>query len=61
MDAAKAGRSVEQKSCENPVAEQYRLGGQVGVTGTPAILLEDGNMVRGYVPARNLAEGLGIL
>jgi thiol:disulfide interchange protein DsbC len=24
-------------------------------------LLEDGNMVRGYVPARNLAEGLGIL
>ena len=61
MDAAKAGRSVEQRSCENPVAEQYRLGGQVGVTGTPAILLEDGNMVRGYVPARNLAEGLGIL
>ena len=43
------------------MAEQYRLGGQVGVTGTPAILLEDGNMVRGYVPARNLAEGLGIL
>lgn len=61
MDAAKAGRSVGSKSCDNPVAEQYRLGGQVGVTGTPAILLEDGKMVRGYVPARNLAEGLGIL
>ncbi|WP_303291359.1 DsbC family protein [Marinobacter sp. SS5-14b] len=61
MDAAKAGRSVDQKSCENPVEAQYRLGGQVGVTGTPAIVLEDGNMVRGYVPARNLAEGLGLL
>lgn len=61
MDAAKGGKSVSQKSCDNPVEEQYRLGGQVGVTGTPAILLEDGNMVRGYVPARNLAEGLGIL
>ncbi|OZB02744.1 MAG: protein-disulfide isomerase [Marinobacter sp. 34-60-7] len=61
MDAAKAGQSVTQKTCENPVGEQFRLGGQVGVTGTPAILLEDGNMVRGYVPARNLAEGLGLL
>jgi thiol:disulfide interchange protein DsbC len=61
MDAAKAGQSVAQKTCENPVGEQFRLGGQVGVTGTPAILLEDGNMVRGYVPARNLAEGLGLL
>ncbi|WP_374706536.1 DsbC family protein [Marinobacter sp. F4206] len=61
MDAAKAGRSVESASCENPVLEQYQLGGRVGVTGTPAIVLEDGNMVRGYVPADNLAKGLGLL
>lgn len=61
MDAAKGGRSVPQASCENPVEAQYRLGGEVGVTGTPAIVLEDGNMVRGYVPAQRLAEGLGLL
>jgi thiol:disulfide interchange protein DsbC len=61
MDAAKSGKSVEQRNCEKPVEEQFRLGAQVGVTGTPAILLEDGKMVRGYVPARNLAEGLGLL
>ena len=61
MDAAKGGQTVPQKSCDNPVVDQYRLGGQVGVTGTPAILLEDGNMIRGYVPAANLAEGLGLL
>lgn len=61
MNAAKSGKSVEQKTCENPVEAQFRLGAQVGVTGTPAILLEDGKMVRGYVPARNLAEGLGLL
>ena len=61
MDAAKAGRSVPDASCENPVGEQYELGGRVGVTGTPAIVLEDGNMVRGYVPAQRLAEGLGLL
>ncbi|WP_323751281.1 thioredoxin fold domain-containing protein [Marinobacter sp.] len=61
MDAAKGGRPVASKTCENPVGDQYQLGGQVGVTGTPAIVLEDGNMIRGYVPARNLAEGLGLL
>ncbi|MBJ6138293.1 thioredoxin fold domain-containing protein [Marinobacter litoralis] len=61
MDAAKGGKSVPSKTCDNPVGDQYRLGGKVGVTGTPAIVLEDGNMIRGYVPARNLAEGLGLL
>ncbi|WP_418287596.1 DsbC family protein [Marinobacter salinus] len=61
MNAAKSGRSVDSATCENPVLEQYQLGGRVGVTGTPAIILEDGNMVRGYVPADNLAKGLGLL
>lgn len=61
MDAAKQGRNVEQQSCDNPVREQFQLGSRVGVTGTPAIVLEDGNMVRGYVPAEKLAEGLGLL
>lgn len=61
MDTAKGGRQVPDVSCDNPVAEQFELGGKVGVTGTPAILLEDGNMVRGYVPADQLARGLGLL
>ena len=61
MDAAKAGRKVADANCENPVLEQFELGSRVGVTGTPAIVLEDGNMVRGYVPAQRLAEGLGLL
>ncbi|EON91474.1 protein-disulfide isomerase [Marinobacter lipolyticus SM19] len=61
MNAAKTGKPVDAGTCENPVRDQFNLGGQVGVTGTPAIVLEDGNMVRGYVPARKLAEGLGLL
>jgi thiol:disulfide interchange protein DsbC len=52
---------VDDQSCENPVREQFELGSRVGVTGTPAIVLEDGNMVRGYVPSEKLAEGLGLL
>jgi thiol:disulfide interchange protein DsbC len=58
---AKAGRSIPSKTCPNPVAAQYELGMVLGVTGTPAILLEDGSLVPGYVPADKLAEGLGIL
>jgi thiol:disulfide interchange protein DsbC len=52
---------VESAQCDNPVLEQYELGGRIGVTGTPAIVLEDGNMIRGYVPADTLAKGLGLL
>ncbi len=61
MDAAKSGKAVETATCANPVLEQFELGGRIGVTGTPAIVLEDGNVVRGYVPARDLANGLGLL
>ncbi|WP_148861923.1 DsbC family protein [Marinobacter fonticola] len=61
MDKAKNGESVAPANCDNPVADQFRLGGEVGVTGTPAIILEDGNMIRGYVPADRLAQGLGLL
>lgn len=61
MDAAKQGHSVPQKSCDTPMRDQFELGGRVGVTGTPAIVLESGEMVRGYVPADKLAEGLGLL
>ncbi|MEX2476604.1 DsbC family protein [Marinobacter sp.] len=60
MDDAKSGKTVARKSCNNPVKAQYDLGQKIGVTGTPAIVLEDGNMVRGYVPAKQLAEGLGL-
>ncbi|MGO3691460.1 thioredoxin fold domain-containing protein [Marinobacter sp.] len=61
MDSAKAGKTVKAATCDNPVLKQSQLGTRVGVTGTPAIVLEDGNIVRGYVPAKNLAEGLGLL
>jgi thiol:disulfide interchange protein DsbC len=61
MNRAKSGRKVESRTCENPVTEQFRLGSRVGVTGTPAIILEDGQVIRGYVPAENLARRIGVL
>jgi len=46
--------------CGAPIASQYSLGGQVGVTGTPAIVTEDGQLIPGYMPADDLAARLGI-
>ncbi|WP_129140710.1 DsbC family protein [Modicisalibacter coralii] len=46
--------------CDNPVADQYHLGLDLGVQGTPAIVLPDGRMIPGYVPAERLAGMLGL-
>ncbi|MEN8132876.1 MAG: DsbC family protein [Pseudomonadota bacterium] len=51
---AKQGKKVETKTCGNPIEAQMSLGQLVGVTGTPAIILEDGEMLPGYRPAKQL-------
>ena len=61
MTRAKNGRSIPAKTCENPVLAQFELGQVLGVTGTPAIVLEDGTLVPGYLTADKLAKGLGLL
>lgn len=54
MDAMKARKPYPQKQCKTPIAEQYELGQQLGVTGTPAIITEDGMLIPGYRPAEQL-------
>lgn len=56
----KARQTIPTLSCSNPVASQLDLGREVGVTGTPAIVLEDGRLLPGYMPAEQLASALGI-
>ena len=46
--------------CDAPVAEQHALGIELGIQGTPAIVLPDGRMLPGYVPPERLAAMLGI-
>ena len=46
--------------CDNPVADHYALSQQMALKGTPAILLEDGTLWPGYLPAATLAQRLGI-
>lgn len=61
MSAAKREEALSNSpDCDNPVEAQYHLGMEIGVQGTPAIVMPDGRMVPGYVPAERLAEMLGL-
>jgi thiol:disulfide interchange protein DsbC len=54
--AAKRDEEVPAVSCASPVEAQFALGQEVGVTGTPSIVFEDGTLLPGYVPAATLAS-----
>jgi thiol:disulfide interchange protein DsbC len=56
----KQGEVMPKKTCTNPVAAEYELGHLAGLQGTPAIVLEDGRMLPGYMTADELAQVLGI-
>jgi thiol:disulfide interchange protein DsbC len=60
MTKAKRGEALKPvKNCVNtPVARQYELGKDVGVRGTPAIVLANGEMLPGYLPPNMLAQHL---
>lgn len=48
--AAKSGANPAPLKCDNPVAEQFTLGTQIGVNATPAIFAPDGTHIGGYLP-----------
>jgi thiol:disulfide interchange protein DsbC len=60
MTRAKLGEEVKPVlPCENtPAASHSEIATQLGVRGTPMILLEDGQTLPGYVPAEQLAAYL---
>ncbi|HIL94178.1 MAG TPA: DsbC family protein [Cycloclasticus sp.] len=56
---AKLNNKVVNKTCDNPIDAHMKIAQAFGVTGTPAIIADDGTMVPGFVPAKALAEHLG--
>lgn len=55
---AKFGEKVASSSCANKVEEQFWFGQKVGVNGTPAIVLPNGQLVPGYQPPPQLLDTL---
>lgn len=59
LTLAKLGRQVETRSCDaSMVHKHYATGQDVGLRGTPAIVLQDGTLVSGYLPPVELTEAL---
>jgi len=54
LTAAKSGKSIKSSECENPVEEHYHMGEAMGVRGTPAVYMDDGESIGGYIPAQDL-------
>ncbi|WP_154222408.1 thioredoxin fold domain-containing protein [Marinicella rhabdoformis] len=61
MTLSKAGEPVEPKTCDNPIAAQYKAGVTAGVSGTPAIVLDDGTLMPGYLPPAQLKQRMDML
>lgn len=52
LTAAKLGRDFTSNTCDaSVVSEHYAMGQDVGLSGTPAIVFDDGTLVSGYLPA----------
>jgi len=58
LTLAKNGTDPAPLKCPNPIAEQYDLGREAGVTGTPAMITSDGTLIPGYMPPAQLLQRL---
>jgi thiol:disulfide interchange protein DsbC len=58
LTLAKNGTDPVPAKCPNPIADQYELGREVGVTGTPALVTSDGTLIPGYMPPEQLLQRL---
>jgi len=58
LTAAKSGTKQDTKTCENPIKDHMKLAEQFGVSGTPTIVFNNGEVVPGYVPAERLSRML---
>ncbi len=55
LTQAKNGQNLPERECENPVLRHYALGNEIGISGTPALVLADGRVIPGYMDSDRLA------
>lgn len=58
LTRAKRGEEIKSAACATPVANQYKLGHEVGLRGTPTMVTGRGQLIGGYMPPAELAEHL---
>lgn len=62
MTRAKSGESVARRDdgCEPPIREHFEAAREIGIDGTPYVLIEDGPAFSGYRPYHELLALMGI-
>lgn len=59
LTKAKLDQGFAKHECDaSVVSSHYSIGQDVGLRGTPAIILEDGTLFSGYLPAKQLSEAI---
>jgi thiol:disulfide interchange protein DsbC len=59
LTAAKLDRGFESTQCDaSIISDHYGLGRDIGLSGTPAIVLQDGTLIGGYLPPEQLSMRL---
>jgi len=60
LTAAKQDRAFETSRCDDvaAISNHYRIGQDIGLSGTPAIVLEDGTLIGGYLTPAQLGARL---
>jgi len=58
MDDAMAGLPPESKKCENPVRDHMVQAQKFEVNGTPNMIFDNGDMIPGYAPAKEIIKML---
>ena len=56
MTDSKSGSNIKVNSCDNPIKDHFEAGRRLGVTGTPALFLESGQLLPGYIPPMRLIQ-----
>ncbi len=59
LTLAKLDKEFQTRDCDSSiVSTHYSMGQDVGLRGTPAIVLEDGTLFSGYLPPQQLTEAI---
>jgi thiol:disulfide interchange protein DsbC len=58
MARATEGKEMPKRSCPNPVDQHLDAAGKLAVRGTPAIVLDSGEVIPGYLPPKRLLQVL---
>jgi thiol:disulfide interchange protein DsbC len=56
--AATQDQPIPRKSCPNPVRKEMKVAESLSISGTPSIVLDNGDLIPGYVPPAHLAAML---